>query len=73
MSQLSAPASRNDIHVSVPIDGHPNDPNTRSSQRGRRIMGSRKTHELYRAFNKWGFDVKGYTASTRYQYLHHRS
>lgn len=31
-------------------------------------MSNRKTHELYRAFSKWGWDAKGYTPRTRYQY-----
>jgi site-specific recombinase XerD len=31
-------------------------------------MSNRRTHELYRAFSKWGWDAKGYTPRTRYQY-----
>ncbi len=31
-------------------------------------MPRRKAHELYKAFNRWGFDSRGYSASTRYQY-----
>jgi integrase len=31
-------------------------------------MPRRKAHELYKQFNRWGFDARGYSASTRYQY-----
>lgn len=31
-------------------------------------MAERTTHELFRAFNRWGYDEKGYAPYTRYEY-----